>query len=367
MTTPFERYQTDLKRPDFVADASQEETVRHTQQLYERLLPAIKTSSNEGLAKLRHFFRRSPENFVLGLYVWGGVGRGKTYLIDNFYSCLPFKQKLRLHFHSFMQYVHSELKILIKRQNPLTVVAKHLAKQVRVICLDEFNVSDITDAMLLSGLLKALFDQHVTLVATSNVAPDDLYKNGLQRERFLPAIALIKQHTKVIHINDGVDYRLQMSKKTKIYYYPLNKETDCHLLEHFKQIASDEGMINAVLEINKRRVQTVRFAEKVVWFDFQALCDIPRAVADYIYLARRFNTVLISNICRMEEGDDDRVLRLIDLIDEFYDHNVKLFLSAQVPPEQLYTGKSKAFQFQRTLSRLEEMRSQTYLDRLHLP
>ncbi len=366
MTTPLELYQRDLQRSDFAIDYTQRETVQRTQTLYDNLLDAV-TKHHGRLAALRHKFLQSKKIPVRGLYIWGGVGRGKTYLVDNFYHSLPFEQKMRLHFHRFMLKIHNDLKALHHRQNPLIIVASRLAEQVRVICLDEFYVSDITDAMLLSGLLKALFEQQVTLVATSNVAPDDLYQGGLQRERFLPAIALIKHHTDVVNMDSGIDYRLRTLEKAETYHYPLGEETDDKLLDSFRQLAPCEGKVGAALEINGRLIPSRRCADGIVWFDFQTLCNIPRAVADYIELAHCCNTVIISNILSMGEADNDNALRLINLVDEFYDRNVKLIISAQVPPEQLYTGTRQSLQFQRTRSRIQEMRSHAYLSRPHLP
>jgi cell division protein ZapE len=366
MTTPLERYEEDLARHHFTVDARQKEVVLCTQQLYDDLIRSVRLHHSQ-LASLRERFLQRKKNKPRGLYVWGGVGRGKTHLIDNFYECLPFQEKTRMHFHRFMQFIHHELKNLAQRQNPLNIVAARLAKQARVLCLDEFYVSDITDAMLLSGLLKALFDEKVILVTTSNVAPDNLYQNGLQRERFLPAIDLIKQHTEVIHVDGTVDYRSQFLEKKDIYHYPLNEDTHHYLEECFERLAGAASIASDTLEIHHRLIPTIRHAPGIIWFDFQALCNIPRAVADYIELAKRFNTVIISNIHSMGEVDNDKALRLINLVDEFYDRNVKLILSAQVPCNFLYTGERLALQSQRMLSRLREMRSQAYLERPHLP
>lgn len=370
MTTPLERYHQDLQRPGFMVDAAQQSVVEQTQQLYEALIEAVKQQQSQGwLARLyQKRFRGKKIAPVQGIYLWGGVGGGKTYLLDSFYDSLPFEQKMRTHFHRFMRQIHQELKTLKKTQNPLSIVAKNLAKQAQVICLDEFHVADITDAMLLSGLLKALFEQQVTLVATSNVAPDDLYHNGFQRDRFLAAIALIKEHTKIIKADSQVDYRLRALETAEIYHYPLNEKAEQKLQASFQDIAPDEGKPNIKLDINGRKMPTRRCAEGIVWFDFQELCNIPRAVADYIELARCFNTVIISNIMPMDDEDEkEHILRLINLVDEFYDRNVKLIISAEVPPEQLYTGHRHTLQFQRTASRLNEMGSHAYLERPHLP
>ncbi|OUD14010.1 cell division protein ZapE [Thioflexithrix psekupsensis] len=370
--TPLQRYQADLQRSDFSADPAQEQAVRHTQRLFEALaMPQNSVPPPRLLTRLRGRLQRRGDadavNKIQGLYFWGGVGRGKTYLVDNFYDCLPFAEKQRIHFHRFMQYVHHELRQLKNVQNPLKIISQQWAKKCRIICLDEFHVSDITDAMLLGNLLQALFEQNVTLVATSNVAPDNLYKNGLQRERFLPAIALIKQHTMVVNVDNGVDYRLRALEQAEIYHYPLDNAAQMNMEQAFYHLSPDHGEIGQMLEINGRLLRTVKLGDGIIWFDFTALCDIPRAVPDYIELAQCYNTVLLSNVPQMDEKQDDRALRFINLVDEFYDRNVKLIISAQTPAHELYTGKKQAFQFQRTLSRLQEMQSHDYLKRPHLP
>ncbi|EIJ42683.1 putative ATPase [Beggiatoa alba B18LD] len=367
MPTPLARYQRDLKRPDFVSDEAQKQAVHCTQQLYEALIHAQTPPVDSLLGTLRAKLRQRKKEPIRGLYFWGGVGRGKTYLIDNFYECLPFQEKKRIHFHRFMRQVHEDLQQFKSMQNPLTHVARQLAEQIRILCLDEFHVADITDAMLLAGLLKALFDQGVTLVSTSNVAPDNLYKGGLQRERFLPAIALLKQYTQVLNVDGGVDYRLRALEKAEIYHYPLDAQADINLENSFSAIAPEAGEHCLPLEINGRMIQTIRCADGVIWFDFEVLCNIPRAVSDYIEIAQCFNTVFLSNIPLLDEFKEDHALRLINLVDEFYDRNVKLIVSAATPPEKLYIGKKQAFQFQRTISRLLEMQSHEYLQRPHLP
>ncbi len=368
MPTPLDRYQRDLARPDFIADAAQKNAVQHTHRLFEALVAAHNQKNYSGVwGTFSDRLRRKTPQPTKGLYFWGGVGRGKTYLVDNFFDTLPFAEKRRLHFHRFMQFVHHELKKAQNIQNPLVKVAREFAQNVRVLCLDEFHVADITDAMLLGNLLKALFDNRVTLVATSNIPPDELYKNGLQRDRFLPAIALLKQHTEVVNVDNGTDYRLRSLEHVEIYHYPLNAQADEILLSAFDKITSQEAEIETNLELNDRLLKVRRMAESVIWFDFLALCDIPRAVQDYIELARCFNTVFLSNVPQMTEMQNDLTVRFINLVDEFYDRNVKLIMSAEVPAEQLYTGKRHAFPFQRTLSRLKEMQSREYLERPHLP
>ncbi len=360
--TPVERYQADLQQKNYVSDSAQLYAVQQTQRLYDALL---NPPANNLWQQLRQ--RWAGKQPVRGLYFWGGIGRGKTYLVDNFYHALPFSDKMRLHFHRFMQTIHAELKTLGHVTNPLNIVGQRLAAKTRVLCLDEFHVSDVTDAMLLAGLLDALFRQGVTLVATSNLAPDELYKYGVQRERFVPAIELIKTHTDVVNLDGGMDYRLRTLEQADIYFSPLDDKADEKMRAYFFQLAPDEGKSGKVLEIHGRKIVTERCADGVVWLTFEALCNIPRAVADYIELARCYNTVLLSGVPILEDSGDARALRLINLVDEFYDRGVKLIVSAAAPPEHLYIGTHLAFQFQRTISRLREMGSHDYLKRPHQP
>lgn len=317
---------------------------------------------------LQRLMRRAPppQPPVRGLYLWGGVGRGKTCLVDAFFETLPIPGKQRLHFHRFMQRVHGELKSLGNRADPVDTVARRLS-EARVLCLDEFYVSDITDAMLLHKLLGGLFDNGVTLVTTSNTPPDDLYRNGLHRHLFLPAIDLIKQHLEVCHLDGDTDYRLRSLEKAELYHVPLDEAADSRLNEAFESVSPDEGRIDGALEIMGRRIPVVREADGVVWFRFADLCDGPRSQLDYVEIARLFHTVLVSGIPAMDESRENQARRFMALVDEFYDRKVKLIVSAAAPPEDLYRGKWLAFEFQRTLSRLREMQSHEYLARPHLP
>lgn len=297
----------------------------------------------------------------------GGVGRGKTYIIDSFYDSLPFKEKQRIHFHRFMQMVHAQLRNLNEVSDPLLTVADNIASETEVLCFDEFHVSDITDAMLLSGLLKALFERGVVLVTTSNEAPDQLYWDGLQRERFLPAIELIKEYTEVVNVDSGVDYRLRFLDKAEIYHSPLDDKAMASLGINFNHIAPNEVTEGLPIEIEGRMIQTIRHADGVVWFDFDAICDGPRGPADYIEIARLFQTVLISDIPIMDEMTNDKARRFMTLIDEFYDRNVKLIVTAAAKPSGLYCGKRLSKLFLRTISRLEEMHTHDYLAKQHIP
>jgi cell division protein ZapE len=361
--TPSGLYQNTRNRDDFCEDAAQAQAIAHFDTLHQQLVSTH--DPWQGIGQRLRALTGMHQKSVPGFYLWGGVGRGKTWLMDLFFDSLPFPAKLRLHFHHFMQIVHDELALLKGRRDPLQLVAANLAKHARVICLDEFHVDDITDAMLLYGLLDALFKQGVTLVVTSNQPPDDLYKNGLQRERFLPAIGLIKQFTHVMRMDGGTDHRLRKLETADTWYTPLYGTTDQQLHARFQALAPCPPRPQDVLHINYREIVSVMCADDVVWFEFETLCNSPRATPDYIEIARRFHTVFVSGIPQLNEATDDKATRFINLIDEFYDRNIKLVASAACPPAELYTGRQLAFEFQRTRSRLEEMRSRSYLARPH--
>lgn len=363
--TPLARYQEDLKRPDFFHDAAQETAVRHLQRLYDDLVTAHK--HKPGL--LGSLFSKKTQDPVKGLYFWGGVGRGKTYLVDTFFDALPFKEKTRTHFHRFMKRVHEELRTLKGEKNPLPLVAKRFAAETRVICFDEFFVSDITDAMILAGLLEELFKNGVTLVATSNIVPDGLYKDGLQRARFLPAIALVKLHTEVVNVDSGVDYRLRALEQAELYHWPLDAAAEDSLSKSFSSLLPEHCQVelDEDLMIENRAIQARKVGDDVAWFEFRELCDGPRSQNDYIELGKIFHAVLISNVEQMGVSKDDMARRFINLVDEFYDRNVKLIISAEVELKDLYTGGRLEFEFQRTLSRLLEMQSHEFLSRPHKP
>ncbi|WP_277603514.1 cell division protein ZapE [Bowmanella dokdonensis] len=363
--TPWQKYQQDLRDPDFLHDKAQENAVTHLQDLYDALLHQ---SVRQGWqAKITGLFRKSASEPITGLYFWGGVGRGKTYLVDTFYECLPFEQKMRIHFHRFMHRVHQELKTLAGQQDPLKIVAKRFAREAKVVCFDEFFVSDITDAMILGTLMQELFSHGIVLVATSNIVPDDLYRNGLQRARFMPAIELIKKHTKVVNVDSGTDYRLRTLEQAEIYHYPLDETATANLYRYFRQLAPEEGCENQTIEIEGRKIQTLREADGVVMLEFRALCDGPRSQTDYMEISRCYQSVLVANVEQMGQQSDDIARRFIAMVDEFYERNVKLIISAAVPLEQLYTEGRLNFEFKRCLSRLKEMQSHDYLALEHLP
>ena len=365
MLTPKQRYQNDLAREGFAADDAQAFAVDQLEDLFHRLVARNSGKKGGLLAKLLKS-AQAPEK---GLYFWGGVGRGKTYLMDSFYESLPFEKKMRIHFHRFMRRVHQELDRHKGKANPLDTVAESIACEARVICFDEFFVSDITDAMILALLLEGLFQRGVTLVATSNIIPDHLYRDGLQRERFLPAIELLNRHCQVVNVDGGRDYRLRALEKAELYYSPLGDDAERAISQTFDSLVVLEGEIktDVALDIEGRSIPARKVAEDLVWFDFAAICEGPRSQNDYIEVAREFHSVLISNVPRFGAGNDDAARRFINLVDEFYDRSVKLALSAAAPVHELYSGGRLGFEFQRTESRLLEMQSREYLACPHRP
>ena len=367
--TPLAHYLKDLERPDFQEDAAQREAIEHLQRLYEQLTAQRSGKPAQGLlARLKQSLAQQPAaEPVQGLYFWGGVGRGKTYLMDVFYDCLPFECKMRSHFHRFMQHVHQQLRELDGQKNPLDLVARRIADDACVICFDEFFVTDITDAMILGGLFEKLFAMGVTLVATSNIVPDRLYENGLQRQRFLPAIAALKQHCRVLNVDGGTDYRLRALEQAELYHYPLGVEADASLDRSMRSLAPEAPQAELVIEVNGRSLIARFVADDVVWFDFAALCDGPRSQNDYIELARVYHAVIVSNVPQLGAGKDDQARRFINMVDEFYDRHVKLVISAAVPIAELYAGGRLNFEFERTQSRLLEMQSHEYLAAEHKP
>jgi len=359
--TPLAQYQRDLTRPDFHHDVAQAEAVDNLENLYQRLLDDERR--RKGL-----FGRvRKPQSQV-GLYMWGGVGRGKTYLMDVFFNALPFADKERMHFHRFMQYVHKEMRARQGEKNPLDGIARDFAQRARVLCFDEFFVTDITDAMILATILDTLFKEGVTLVATSNIVPDELYRDGLQRARFLPAIALLKQHTKVLNVDGGTDYRLRLLEQAELYHCPLGVSADLFMAERFATLETGQSghQQDVDVQVEGRPIRARKVSEDVVWFEFRALCDGPRSQNDYIELARQYHTVLLANVERMGGALDDIARRFINLVDEFYDRGVKLIITAEVPIEDIYAGGRLDFEFARTCSRLLEMQSHEYLSKPHL-
>ena len=295
-----------------------------------------------------------------GVYMYGGVGRGKSFLMDCFYSAVPLKRKTRLHFHEFMREVHRELRDLQGTVNPLDELGKRIAKRYRLICFDEFHVADITDAMILHRLLAALFDHGVGFVTTSNFKPDDLYPNGLHRDRILPAIALLKSNLEVLGVDNGTDYRRRTLEQVKLYHTPLGAEANLKMTDAFNRLAESQDD-NPVLQIESRQIQARRKAGGVVWFDFKTLCGGPRSQNDYLEIATQFHTVLLSDVPAMPVRMASEARRFTWLVDVLYDRRVKLIMSAEVHPEALYTEGPLVHEFPRTISRLNEMQSAEFL------
>jgi len=313
--------------------------------------------------------RRAPA--PRGLYLWGGVGRGKTLLMDLFYQSLPLRQRQRSHFHRFMHDVHAQLQSFQRSMQPLELVAESIARDARVLCFDELYVADIADAMILGGLFTGLFKRGVTLVATSNVAPRDLYEDGLQRQRFIPAIELIEQHVEVVHVDGAVDYRLRRLTQAGTYLPAGLADTTGRLERLFDELSDQAGDRDRAAElagsiaIEGRAIPVIREGGGVVWFAFGAICAGPRSQEDYIEIARNYQSVIVANVPVFDEVLENEARRFIALVDELYDRNVNLIVSAAAAPAELYRGELLAAPFQRTVSRLIEMQSEDYLARQH--
>lgn len=351
----------------FELDAAQERALEPFERLYEDLI---------GLERLEAPLVRllARKRVVQGIYVWGGVGRGKSFLMDSFFNCAPTARKRRIHFHRFMQEIHHGLRDHQGQAEPLAAVARDIARRVRLVCLDEFHITDITDAMLMRRLLEGMFEQGVVLMTTSNFAPDELYRHGLQRNQFLPAIDLIKQNLEVVNVDGGTDYRLRELERAGIYH--VEADADTRLEQAFIGVARHETADSSSLEIEGRMIRVRREARGVAWFDFHELCDGPRAKADYIELARRYHTVLLSGVPRFAAGDADKLRRFVWLIDEFYDRRVKLIIAAAARASELIEAAESGDRFQanlnaslkeRLVSRLTEMETRDYLTQPHLP
>ena len=357
---PSERYAEGVARGDWSADPAQREALQQLDRLHEVL-----TAPRAPAGLLGRLFARPVEPPAPGLYLWGGVGRGKTFLIDLFFEGLPIREKRRTHFHRFMRDVHAQLRVHAGERDPLAAIARAWRTELRVLVLDEFFVSDIGDAMLLGRLLERLFDEGVVLVTTSNARPSELYKDGLQRQRFLPAIALLERHCAVVFLDSPNDYRLRALTRSPVYRAPLDGDSDAWLAERWHALGGDDRHRDAGITIDGRRIPVRARTQGMAWFDFGALCEGPRGSADYIEIATEFHTVLLGGVPVLGPQRDDAARRFITLIDELYDRHVNLVCSAGAAPHALYAGERLAPAFERTASRLVEMQTAEYLAREH--
>ncbi len=355
--SPLAIYQQCLERQEVRVDPHQQRVVDQLDDLWR----ALESKRARGLFSA---WRRRAR--VQGIYLWGGVGRGKTWLMDLFLESLSTTRKRRAHFHRFMAHVHQGLNQHSNARDPLSLIARQWSDDCDVLCFDEFYVSDIADAMLLGNLLEKLFAAGIVLVATSNVRPDDLYRGGLQRSRFLPAIECIKQHCRVIELPGDRDYRLRLLERAGVYQIRESQDRSRAMSHRFEQFSAGEDLAN-VFEINGRSFTARRRGLNVAWFDFDELCVKARGVVDYIEIARSFNTLLVSGVPVMDDAGADMARRFISLVDELYDRNVKLVISAAAQPGDLYRGERLEFEYERTSSRLTEMQGQEYLARPHRP
>lgn len=370
--SPTSRYLQALQDKSHQPDDVQREAVSRLDAIYQELTakraePPQEQGLKAAFSKLLGKRPSAPPAPVRGLYMWGGVGRGKTWLMDMFYQSLPGERKQRLHFHRFMLHVHEELGQLQGQTDPLDIIADRFKAKTDVLCFDEFFVSDITDAMLLGGLMKALFSRGITLVATSNIPPDELYRNGLQRARFLPAIEAIKQYCDVMNVDAGIDYRLRTLTQAHLWLTPLNDETRQQMDTLWRALAGGSRANAPTLEINHRPLATLGVENQTLAVSFETLCVEARSQHDYIELSRQFHTVMLHDVAVMTPLMESEARRFIALVDEFYERHVKLVVSAAAPMFEIYRGERLKFEFQRCLSRLQEMQSEEYLKREHMP
>ena len=350
-------YEKIIKSQHMTRDKSQEHIVDLLSNIQNELI----------LHRNKKSFLKNPINLIknqkniLGIYIWGDVGQGKTFLMDLFYQSLELKNKKRFHFHHLMQYVHKQLNSLSKKKDPIKIVAKNLTKETTVFCLDEFYVDDITDSMILSKLLEELFFRNITLITTSNYHPQKLYENGLQRQNFLPAIELLTNNTNIIKLDTNIDYRFQLFKNTGTYFKNECKHTQKNLLKYFLSVAEESPKNNISIKILGREIKAIKCASRIIWFKFNDICCDPRSHNDYIEIAKLYCTVIISEIPTLDYSKENEARRFIALIDEFYDRKVKLIISADTCIKEIYSGTKLKFEFKRTLSRIMEMQTETYL------
>jgi cell division protein ZapE len=363
--SPRQAYSEQLQHGLLEEDSAQRTVVDALQRLHSELLTAKPAKSPSFTERLFSRNQSETDSSSHGIYIWGGVGRGKTRLMDLFFNSLDFEHKQRLHFHHFMRTIHKELAQLKGQRDPLNIVAANLSHRTKILCLDELYVSDIGDAMLLGRLLQGLFQHGIILVATTNIPPDHLYRDGLQRLAFLPTIALIKEQMQIVELSGSTDYRLKYLESAKLYHTPLNEDSNQLLHAEFQHLATSKIHIGEAISIEGRYIPVISRADDIIWFDFTVLCGGPRSSADYIEIARQFHTLILSSIPIMTDEQNDHIRRFMILIDELYDRNVKVIISADSTPDKLYQGNQLAFEYRRTASRLQEMQSRSYLAKSH--
>lgn len=358
--SPLAWYQQTSKNPEFIYDAAQEAAIVELDVLWHELV--------DFKARRNHFLGRSlmSPDVPKGLYFWGGVGRGKSFLMDVFYACVPYKRKRRIHFHNFMSEVHHEMKMLSAHKDPLIALADNIEKSIRLLCFDEFHVSDIADAMILGRLMEAMFERGVVMIITSNSSPDELYANGLQRQKFLPAINLIKLNLKIINIDSGNDYRLRAMPSAPLFMLARDIDSNNHMQAIFNRISAGTIQNTRHIEVQGRPIPVKMLSIKAVWFDFSEICGGRHAQEDYLEIAEKYSVLLISDIPQMHTGLAAEAQRLIWLVDILYDNRVKLVATAEASPHEICQDKEKSIEFARTASRLIEMQSQNYLELPHV-
>jgi cell division protein ZapE len=349
-------YQAALTQRGYTADEAQIQAMDRLDLLSHEFDEYKELRSNAFKRLIHH-----PE-VPRGVWLWGGVGRGKSFLMDCFYENVNVRRKIRVHFHEFMRSIHGELESLKGQADPLDAVAMRVAKRARLICFDEFHISDIADAMILDRLLRGLFKQGICLVSTSNYAPDKLYPDGLHRDRILPAIELLKQHQLVVQVDSGNDYRRRALSNASVFFDSIDAASTAALRKHFERLSARSSDESAIITIERRQIQSLRRASGVIWFDFATLCGGPRSQNDYLEIARRFHTVMLSGIPVMSAAMSSEARRFTWLIDVLYDQKVKFIASAAAAPELLYVSGTLANEFSRTVSRLIEMQSSEYLE-----
>ena len=366
MSLILKQFEKNIVEGKFSRDTAQEEAVESLSLLQDRVTLKHNRKINHFLKGL---FNKAHSRSTNGIYIWGDVGRGKTYLMDLFFETLSLRKKMRIHFHRLMYKIHTDLKLIAGKADPIAWVARKLAADVEVLCIDEFFVKDIGDAMILGAFLDELCTCGVSLLITSNVEPRDLYLNGLQRKNFLPAIETIYEYCDVLRLESCTDYRFRKLEKSKVYFIHDDKTTKSSLEEIFNGLLSpnEEFFESTHLVIQNRKILAYRYSHNTVWFSFRELCDGPRSQNDYIQISKEYHTVIIENIPELTEDRENMTRRFISLVDEFYDRNVKLIVSAEKPIHELYSGRDLVFEFERTRSRLVEMQSKDYLSNPRTP